>query len=1001
MGEFLPLAFSRNDLGDISGIREMSPSSGFDRIPEWTLNLSSNVVAMWNSSAIQDIPVCGNDPTLGQSLVYNGSQWCPSTVLAPPTPFTGQADSSSLQTYPVCTDVPTTNQVLTYDGAEWCPSTISFPTVPTYSNASSLSGTPLCPTAPTTGQSLVYNGSQWCPSTVTGVGGGGASGAPSTVEYLVLTADDGLLNERVFTPGAGIGTSDGGAGNNYTVSARHTSGIWNASGLQGSAISNIVATNGQVLTWSSTGAAWVASGLSLPNYAPSAAEYIVVTNTATLPNERAFSAGAGIGFSDGGAGGNFTVSAKHTSAVWNANALDGTDLAIGTPQNGEVLTWSDDATAWVPSALPEGVGSDAPADAEYLVLSVNGTLTNERQLVMGAGLNRLDGGAGSIYTVSARHTSGIWNASGLQGSAISTNLATNGQVLAWSGAGNAWVASTVTNPASLASLNGQTGAAQTVTVTSGLGILQGTNTLAIGANYTSAIWNASALQGKNLNATSPALGNSLVFDGTNWVASAAGNSGGGGGNGDASAIKGILVCSTTPLENEVLSYISGVLCYREESSDALSLAGEAICITPPIEGDVLVFDGVQWCPSAIPYVVTSSLNKYVSGAGSGVAGQLAIWINASSVVSAGFNESSARFNASALQGSAVSSRVATNGQIMAWSGTGNAWAASTITFPSTATSTVSSAGAISSSLDVVFINVSAGSSLNSVPSPVGIAGKTIKFLKIDGTGQLCQLSSTGWFRNNPNTSTIQINYPNEELELISDGEAWNILDRHSPFTDNSHNDLVYILEDFTNGSLEDGEVGGANWGYDSNGALTTLAAVIGRPGIIRRTCGTTNGVPAAIYNKETANTASFKFGDLKEFKGSIIVGASPNDVDYRVGISSDFGASNALNGMYFEKLAADPTWFSVTRLAGVQTRTDTGITASSNSTWLTLRVFIADASNVEFYINNQRVTVHTTNLPLTGTSCTVGAHIVPTISTARNISIDYFSYILMSTLERY
>jgi hypothetical protein len=51
---------------------------------------------------------------------------------------------------------------------------------------------------------------------------GGGGGAPVNAEYLVLSADATLTDERVFTAGTGIAVVDGGAGGNFTVSVDAT-----------------------------------------------------------------------------------------------------------------------------------------------------------------------------------------------------------------------------------------------------------------------------------------------------------------------------------------------------------------------------------------------------------------------------------------------------------------------------------------------------------------------------------------------------------------------------------------------------------------------------------------------------------------------------------------------------------------------------------------------------------------------------------------------------------
>jgi len=56
-------------------------------------------------------------------------------------------------------------------------------------------------------------------------GGGGGGGAPTDAEYVVMTLDGTLTNERVLTAGTGINISDGGAGGNVTIASTVTGTI--------------------------------------------------------------------------------------------------------------------------------------------------------------------------------------------------------------------------------------------------------------------------------------------------------------------------------------------------------------------------------------------------------------------------------------------------------------------------------------------------------------------------------------------------------------------------------------------------------------------------------------------------------------------------------------------------------------------------------------------------------------------------------------------------------
>ena len=77
-------------------------------------------------------------------------------------------------------------------------------------------------------------------------------------------------------------------------------------------------------------------------------------------------------------------------------------VAIQIPDDGatgEVLTKLT-ADNYDYDWAPGGGGGGAPTDAEYVVMSLNGTLTDERVLTAGTGITLVDGGAGGAATIS-------------------------------------------------------------------------------------------------------------------------------------------------------------------------------------------------------------------------------------------------------------------------------------------------------------------------------------------------------------------------------------------------------------------------------------------------------------------------------------------------------------------------------------------------------------------------------------------------------------------------
>lgn len=101
---------------------------------------------------------------------------------------------------------------------------------------------------------------------------GGGGGAPTNAEYVVISLNGTLTNERVLTAGSGISVTDGGAGGNVTIAATGTS-------------------------------------------APTGASYLTLGTDATLTAERVLTAGTGITLTDAGAGSTLTVATSIATTI--------------------------------------------------------------------------------------------------------------------------------------------------------------------------------------------------------------------------------------------------------------------------------------------------------------------------------------------------------------------------------------------------------------------------------------------------------------------------------------------------------------------------------------------------------------------------------------------------------------------------------------------------------------------------------------------------------------
>lgn len=449
---------------------------------------------------IQNRNISSAAPSAGQALVWGGSSWQPTTVaeLVPLTPNpTGTYGNST--TIPVVTvDLYGRTTGVTTAAINISGEAVGGDISGTVSNAKveALQGRDLSAAAPSDGHTLIWNAlaSSWQPQAVTtpplSPDPAGTYGSSTAIP--VVTVNNKGYVTSVSTASLNVASNAVGGDISGTIGAA------TVVALQGNSVASTAPSNGQVLQWGGT--TWAPASIAaltplVPNPAGtygSATGIPVVTvdqfGRTTVASTTTLDA------SGQTVGGDLSGTVGSASVI----ALRGTAVSAAAPTNGQVLSYN--GTQWAPSS----VGSAAPVDASYIVISTNPTLTNERALAVTTGeLTQTDAGAGGSITLGLA-TSGV--AAGSYGSSISIpqiSVDNKGRI-------------TLASNSSLDVSGNSVGGQLTGTI--------GNASVTVGGDLTGPITGATVtrLQNRNVASTAPAINNVLRWSGTAWAPSAAG-----------------------------------------------------------------------------------------------------------------------------------------------------------------------------------------------------------------------------------------------------------------------------------------------------------------------------------------------------------------------------------------------------------------------------------------------------------------------------------------------
>lgn len=253
-----------------------------------------------------------------------------------------------------------------------------------------------------------------------GTGGSSGTGAPTDAQYVTLALNGSLTAERVLSVASGLAMQDGGANSRVTLTVSNHGHAW-------SDISGVPAFSLSTHT----------HGLStLSDVAPADIAVLVVSSNATLTAERVFSATSGLVFTAGSSSATVSLS-SHSHAWGDLTGVPSFSLSTHThglstlsdvaPADAQYVVLASNATLTVERVLTAGSGisftdngaggtlvitntggaGGAPTNAQYLVLAANGTLSDERVLTAGSGISFTDAGPGGALTITNTASAGL------------------------------------------------------------------------------------------------------------------------------------------------------------------------------------------------------------------------------------------------------------------------------------------------------------------------------------------------------------------------------------------------------------------------------------------------------------------------------------------------------------------------------------------------------------------------------------------------------------------
>lgn len=197
--------------------------------------------------------------------------------------------------------------------------------------------------------------------------------------------------------------------------------------------------------------------------------------------------------------------------------------------------------------------------------------------------------------------------------------------------------------------------------------------------------------------------------------------------------------------------------------------------------------------------------------------------------------------------------------------------------------------------------------------------------------------------------------------------------------------MFTLQEEFIGGIASSSNAGILGW--TTAGTLAVQSSEAQRPGIYRFSTG---AVINTITRLSPHSSTSFDSSLPHRITWIARVNQVDTDTQVRFGAGSSVAGNPPTNGIYFEKLGADVTWFCVIRAsAATVIRIDSGVNVSTNFT-IFHYVYEPALTRITFYINDQVVVQQTVTPVFNVPGIAPYGFLINLAAADKSMDIDYF-----------